>query len=48
MSETDIENDARYQRIVERVDAGVHLLVWVAVYAAAVVVVCLDVFIWRT
>lgn len=35
------------QQIEERVNAGVHLLVWVAVYAAALIVVFLDLFVWR-
>lgn len=47
MSETNIENDARYKRIVERADAGVGLLVWLAVYGVAVVVVMLDLLVWR-
>ena len=47
MSETNIENDARYKRIVERADAGVGLLVWLAVYGVAVVVVMLDMLVWR-
>lgn len=47
MSETNIENDARYKRIVERADAGVHLLVWLAIYGVAVAVVMMDLLVWR-
>lgn len=46
-TETGIENEARYKRTEERVRAGVHLLVWIAVYAAAVCVVLMDVLVWR-
>lgn len=35
------------QQIEERVNAGVHLLVWLAVYVSAIVVVFLDLFVWR-
>jgi hypothetical protein len=48
MSETNIENDARYKRIVERAEAGVGLLLaFVLVYIAAIVVVFLDMMMWR-
>lgn len=47
MSETGIEEERGYARAIERVEAGVSLLVWVAVYAAAVAVVLLDVLVWR-
>jgi len=46
MSETDIENDRAY-RTEQRVEGGVHLLVWVAIYGVAVVVVFMDIFFWR-
>lgn len=45
-TETGIENERAY-KIEERVRAGVHLLVWIAVYAAAVCVVLMDVLVWR-
>ena len=47
MSETNIENDERYKRTTERVEAGVSFLLWFAVYATAITVVLLDVFVWR-
>lgn len=47
MSETDIENDARYKRIVERAEATPHLLVWLAIYSVAVAVVFMDLLVWR-
>ncbi len=48
MSETNIENDARYKRTVERAEAGVGLLVsFVVVYIIAIVVVMLDMVMWR-
>lgn len=48
MSETNIENDARYKRIVERTEAGVGLLIAFAlVYIAAIAVVFLDLLVWR-
>lgn len=47
MSETDIENDRAY-RTEQRVEGGVHLLVWMVVYFAAVIVVFMDIFFWRT
>ena len=47
MSETNIENDARYKRIVERVDATPGLLVWLAIYGVAVAVVFMDLLVWR-
>jgi hypothetical protein len=47
MSETNIENDERYKRTTERVEAGVSFLVWFVVYGAALTVVLLDVFVWR-
>lgn len=49
MSETGIENEREYltEKLERRVDAGVSLLVWLAVYAVAVVVLCLDLFVWR-
>jgi len=46
MSETDIENNRAY-RMEQRVKGGVHLLVWVAIYGVAVVVVVMDIFFWR-
>jgi len=46
MSETDIENDRAY-RTEQRVEGGVHLLIWVAIYGVAVVVVFMDIFFWR-
>ena len=46
MSETGIENEREYE-ILKRVEGGVHLLVWLAVYGAAVIVVLLDVLFWR-
>ena len=46
-SETDIESEREY-KVLKRVDGGVHLLVWMAVYAAAVIVVFMDIFFWRT
>ena len=46
-SETNIEQERAY-KIKERVDGGMHLLVWLAVYGIAVVVVFMDVFFWRT
>ena len=45
-SETNIEQEREY-KILKRVEGGVHLLVWLAVYGAAVVVVLLDVLWWR-
>lgn len=45
-SETNIEQEREY-KILKRVEGGVHLLVWLAVYGIAVIVVCLDLFIWR-
>ena len=47
MSETGIEDERAY-KIKQRVEGGVHLLVWLAVYGAAVVVVFMDIFFWRT
>ncbi len=47
MSEQKIENDERYRHTTQRVDAGVSFLVWFAVYATAITVVLLDVFVWR-
>lgn len=48
MSETGIEDDARYTRIVERAEAGTGLLIaFVLVYIAAAVVVFLDLLVWR-
>ena len=47
MSETGIEQERAY-KIEQRVEGGVHLLVWLAVYAAAVIVVFMDIFFWRT
>ena len=48
MSETNIENDARYKRIVERAEAGTGLLIaFVLVYITAVAVVMLDMVMWR-
>ena len=47
MSETGIEDERAY-KIRQRVEGGVHLLVWLAVYGAAVVVVFMDIFFWRT
>jgi hypothetical protein len=46
MSETGIE-EAYAKRVQERVAGGVHLLVWLTVYGCAVVVVFLDLFVWR-
>ena len=46
MSETGIE-EAREYRVQKRVESGVSLLWWLAVYTAAVVVVLLDVLVWR-
>lgn len=46
MSETGIENERAY-KIEQRVEGGVHLLVWLAVYGAAVVVLLLDLLYWR-
>jgi hypothetical protein len=46
MSETGIE-EAYAKRVQERVDAGVGLLWWVLIYGCAVVVVLLDMFVWR-
>ena len=31
----------------ERIEAGVHVLVWVLVYLCAVVVLLLDMLVWR-
>lgn len=45
-SETNIEQERDY-KIKERVEGGVHLLVWLAVYGCAAVVVLLDMFVWR-
>ena len=48
MSETNIENDARYKRIVERTEAGTGLLIAFAlVYTAAAAVVLMDLLVWR-
>lgn len=49
MSETGIENEREYrnEKLVRRVNAGVSLLVWLAVYFIAAVVLCLDLFYWR-
>lgn len=47
MSETDIENDRAY-RTEQKVEGGVHLLVWLAIYGVAVIVVVMDIFFWRT
>ena len=49
MSETGIENEESYRndKLLRRVDAGVSLLVWLAVYFIAVLVLCLDLFYWR-
>lgn len=47
MSETGIEDDARYTRIVERIDATPGLLMWLAIYGVAVVVVFMDLLVWR-
>lgn len=46
MSETGIEEQYA-KRVQERIDGGVHLLVWLAVYGVAITVVLLDVFVWR-
>jgi hypothetical protein len=46
MSETGIEQEREY-RILERVQAGVGLLWWVLIYGIAMVVVLLDMFVWR-
>ena len=46
-SETNIEQERDY-KIEKRVEGGVHLLVWLVVYAAAVIVVFMDIFFWRT
>ena len=46
MSETGIEQEREYE-ILKRVEGGVHLLIWLAVYGAAVIVVLLDVLFWR-
>lgn len=46
-SETNIEQERAY-KIEQRVEGGVHLLVWLVVYAAAVIVVFMDIFFWRT
>lgn len=45
-SETNIEQERDY-KIKERVEGGVHLLVWLAVYGCAVVVVVMDLLWWR-
>lgn len=47
MSETGIEQEREY-KVLKRVEGGVHLLVWMVVYAAAVIVVFMDIFFWRT
>lgn len=47
MSETGIENEREYTRVTKRVEAGVHLLVWVVLYGIAVVVLLLDLLVWR-
>jgi hypothetical protein len=36
-----------HKQIEERVNAGVHFLVWVAVYGLAAFVVAMDLFVWR-
>lgn len=46
MSETGIEREREY-KVLQRVDSGVHLLVWLAVYGAAVAVVLMDLLVWR-
>ena len=46
MSETGIEDERAY-KIKQRVEGGVHLLVWLAVYGAAVIVVLMDLLLWR-
>ena len=46
-SETNIEHERAY-KIEQRVEGGVHLLVWLAVYGIAVIVVFMDIFFWRT
>jgi hypothetical protein len=35
------------KQIEERAEAGVHLLVWIIVYGIAVVVVLMDLLVWR-
>lgn len=49
MSETGIENEESYRndKLLRRVNAGVGLLVWLAVYFIAALVLCLDLFYWR-
>lgn len=51
MSETGIEAEERYNRqayrTLHRVHSGVHFLVWLAVYGAAVAVLFLDLMYWR-
>ena len=46
MTETGIENEPGY-RAIKRVESGVSLLIWLAVYAAAVIVVLFDLMVWR-
>lgn len=46
MSETGIEQEREY-KVLQRVEGGVHLLVWLAVYGAAVIVLLLDLLYWR-
>lgn len=46
-SETNIEQEREY-KVLQRVDSGMHLLVWLTVYGVAVVVVFMDIFFWRT
>lgn len=46
MSETGIEQEREYE-ILKRVEGGVHLLVWLAIYGAAVLVLMLDLLWWR-
>ena len=46
MSETGIEQEREY-KVLQRVDSGVHLLVWLTVYGCAVAVVLMDVLWWR-
>ena len=45
-SETNIESERDY-KTQQRIDGGVHLLVWLAVYGIAVIVVFMDIFFWR-
>lgn len=47
MSETGIEEDARYTRAERRVKSGTEFLVSLVVYALACIVLVLDIFFWR-